>query len=241
VSDEPVSLKADGLGISEDELDNYLPASLADRGIIGGQVTLIANQDKAVVTITFWAPGAVDDALADELSRYTDAQLHDGAGEGGFAFNFNERLLIALVDTDVAPLRSIATDQREVLPPPQAAVAARDGDLEGVKAALESEPSRIDTPLQGHSALHFAILAGDPVMAELLIKAGADVNRVSPGGSSPLMLCASARGLNDEQAEAVAKLLIERGARLQLRDDGGRTAKMLAEFRSKPRLAALLG
>ncbi|MGN6544228.1 MAG: ankyrin repeat domain-containing protein [Aureliella sp.] len=240
VSDEPVPVQVQDLSISEEKIENFLPLELAQRGIIGGEVSLTASPEKATVTITYWAPGPVDDSLVQGLLEATHMQVVDGLGEGGFPFHRGDRLLVALADIDAEPVPSIIEDAREVLPPPQIAVAARNGNLESLKAALESDASRIDASFQGYSALHYALIYGPPEMAELLINAGADVNFLDPQGDSPLMRCALANHLDDQQSAAIGKLLIENGARVQLRDDAGRTAKDLAEIRRKPRLAALL-
>ena len=73
------------------------------------------------------------------------------------------------------------------------------------------------------SALHWASCEGREHVAKALLDGkyegrGADVNIQRPGDGTPLM-DASWRG-----HEGVVRLLLERGARLELQDGGGRTA-----------------
>lgn len=65
------------------------------------------------------------------------------------------------------------------------------------------------------SALHYAVFAGKRVVAELLIRHGADVNARSTNGSSPLMMAA-----REGHAE-LARLLLGVGADTTIRNDWG--------------------
>ncbi|KAI5678297.1 hypothetical protein M9H77_09247 [Catharanthus roseus] len=72
--------------------------------------------------------------------------------------------------------------------------------------------------LQGCSLLHLACHTGNPVMLELLLQFGADINRRDFHGRTPLQHCIS-KGNN-----SLAKLLLRRGARSSIRDAGGLSA-----------------
>ncbi|XP_057962902.1 ADP-ribosylation factor GTPase-activating protein AGD4-like isoform X2 [Malania oleifera] len=70
--------------------------------------------------------------------------------------------------------------------------------------------------LQGCSLLHLACHHGDPVMLELLLQFGANINMRDFHGRTPLHHCISKGGDNQ-----LAKFLLRRGARASIKDDGG--------------------
>eukprot|EP00268_Persea_americana_P014838 TRINITY_DN1667_c0_g1_i1.p1 TRINITY_DN1667_c0_g1~~TRINITY_DN1667_c0_g1_i1.p1 ORF type:complete len:648 (-),score=128.93 TRINITY_DN1667_c0_g1_i1:605-2548(-) len=72
--------------------------------------------------------------------------------------------------------------------------------------------------LQGCSLLHLACHIGDPVMLELLLQFGVDINARDFHGRTPLHHCISKR--NNE----LAKYLLKKGARPSIKDGGGLTA-----------------
>ncbi|OMO72383.1 hypothetical protein COLO4_27644 [Corchorus olitorius] len=72
--------------------------------------------------------------------------------------------------------------------------------------------------LQGCSVLHLACQCGNPVMVELLLQFGADINMRDFHGRTPLHHCISV-GNN-----ALAKHLLRRGARPSIKDGGGLSA-----------------
>ncbi|OVA19209.1 Arf GTPase activating protein [Macleaya cordata] len=72
--------------------------------------------------------------------------------------------------------------------------------------------------LQGCSALHLACHVGNPVMLELLLQFGADINMRDFHGRTPLHHCIS-KGNN-----LLAKYLLRRGARPSIKDGGGQNA-----------------
>ncbi|XP_042403238.1 ADP-ribosylation factor GTPase-activating protein AGD2-like isoform X1 [Zingiber officinale] len=75
-----------------------------------------------------------------------------------------------------------------------------------------------DNCLQGCSLLHLACHVGDPVMLELLLQYGADINYQDFHGRTPLHHCVSARN------NSLAKYLIRRSASTSVKDGGGFTA-----------------
>ncbi|KAF6160758.1 hypothetical protein GIB67_035959 [Kingdonia uniflora] len=72
--------------------------------------------------------------------------------------------------------------------------------------------------LQGHSLLHLACHVGDPVMVEMLLQLGADINMRDFHGRTPLHHCIFKRD------NKLAKYLLRRGARSSIKDGGGLTA-----------------
>ncbi|KAF5939523.1 hypothetical protein HYC85_023782 [Camellia sinensis] len=69
--------------------------------------------------------------------------------------------------------------------------------------------------LQGCSLLHLACHRGNPVMLELLLQFGADMNRCDYHGRTPLHHCIAKRN------NQLAKFLLKRGARPSIKDGGG--------------------
>ena len=134
-------------------------------------------------------------------------------------------------------------------------VAAEDGDLGRVQAALAAG-ARVDIAAKGGwEALMYAVNRGDPTIVQLLIQRGANLNRredllgsrcvdpcaandcrgtVSTDGRTPLMT-AAVWGHN-----GVVRLLLEAGADPLLHDAEGKTARDWAEWANKPETAALL-
>uniref|UniRef100_A0A0A9CFT4 Gcn4-complementing protein, putative n=1 Tax=Arundo donax TaxID=35708 RepID=A0A0A9CFT4_ARUDO len=72
--------------------------------------------------------------------------------------------------------------------------------------------------LQGCSLLHLACQYGHPVMVELLLLFGADINMQDFHGRTPLHRCVQNKN------DALTKHLLKRGARTTIKDGGGLTA-----------------
>jgi uncharacterized protein len=87
---------------------------------------------------------------------------------------------------------------------------------------ITSEPRAQYRATGGLTALLYATRSGCLECAKLLLKAGADINRPTPEGVSPLM------NAIDNQNYAIANYLLDKGANPQLFDWWGRTALYLA-------------
>ncbi len=114
--------------------------------------------------------------------------------------------------------------------------SADQGDLEAVRLFLEagfSIESRDGGG--GGTALISASSSGHPHVALFLIEQGADINATDETNSTPLM-----RAVDDCDMTEVVEVLIARGARLDIKSAGGRTALDLAGWGNCPRNAELI-
>ncbi|KAI4385824.1 hypothetical protein MLD38_003817 [Melastoma candidum] len=83
---------------------------------------------------------------------------------------------------------------------------------------VTKDPKEPTKCLRGCSLLHLACHEGNPVMLELLLQFGADINKQDTHRRTPLHHCV-AMGNN-----SLAKFLLRRGARRSIRDAGGFSA-----------------
>ena len=88
-------------------------------------------------------------------------------------------------------------------------IAAIKGDLASVRLLLDRD-ARINQP--GWTPLHYAASGPEPMTVEWLLDRGAEVDALSPNGSTPLMLAAQ------YGSEGSVDLLLTRGANLALRN-----------------------
>jgi uncharacterized protein len=100
---------------------------------------------------------------------------------------------------------------------------------------VTSEPRVQYRSVGGLNALMFAIRAGCYSCVQQLIAAGADINFPTPEGITPLMLAL------DNEHNGVAKLLMDKGANLDVWDWWGRTPLWIAVDRKAPPVVAGLG
>jgi ankyrin repeat protein len=97
---------------------------------------------------------------------------------------------------------------------------------------ITSEPRAQYRPVGGLNALLYASRGGCYECVEDLIAAGADVNLPTPEGVTPLMIAL------DNQHNEVAKLLMDKGANINVWDWWGRTALWIAVDRKAPAVGA---
>ncbi|XP_020678905.1 ADP-ribosylation factor GTPase-activating protein AGD2 isoform X1 [Dendrobium catenatum] len=96
------------------------------------------------------------------------------------------------------------------------------GEMENIQLDLSKCQKTMDSceltnVLEGCSLLHLACHIGDPVMVELLLQFGADINKKDFHGRTPLH-CSIFR-----KNDSLAKYLIRRGANTLIKDSGGLT------------------
>ncbi len=162
----------------------------------------------------------------DTVSRI-ETPLHRAAQRG--RLEVAKALVMAGADVDV-------TDDAGRTP----LMLAAGANMPDVMEYLLSERADINkTGEGGATALSWAAINGAEECARLLLDAGADVNAKGLGGEPPLF---SALGMEDEQgARGMVRLLLERGADAELRNERGFTAEDEAFDRNRPGLAAYIG
>ncbi|MFO0883126.1 MAG: ankyrin repeat domain-containing protein [Pirellulales bacterium] len=119
-------------------------------------------------------------------------------------------------------------------------MAARDGDLRHLTAAIELEKSGIERLHQGYTALHLAILYGHVSAVQLLLAAGANPNSVAADGMTSLQACALSNSLDDEESCFVAQALLNASGNSIRNTPQSDLAQSYANSRGKKMLAAIL-
>lgn len=116
--------------------------------------------------------------------------------------------------------------------------AALGGDIDIVKALLEADAQINVTSREWGTPLHAAVQQGNLAIADLLIKRGADVNAVDCcNGVSVLHTAVRMTNPNTEQ---IVLLLLEWGALVDARDNGGGTPLMEARNSKLPVVQSLV-
>ncbi|HEX5307179.1 MAG TPA: ankyrin repeat domain-containing protein [Dyella sp.] len=86
------------------------------------------------------------------------------------------------------------------------------GRAEAVMTLISNGANPLVTDAEGNTALHGAVLSDEPIVAAMLLDAGADLNAINRAGLTPLATACRAANW------PLAKFLLERGAKAQLAD-----------------------
>lgn len=86
------------------------------------------------------------------------------------------------------------------------------GRAEAVMTLISNGANPLVADAEGNTALHGAVLSDEPIVAAMLLDAGADLNAINRAGLTPL--ASACRAAN----WPLAKFLLERGAKTQLAD-----------------------
>ena len=108
-------------------------------------------------------------------------------------------------------------------------IASIDGNLAVVKALVQQKKAMIDHI--GWTPLHYACAKGHLDVAQYLLASGAAVDSLSPGDTTPLMMAVQSGN------EPLIKLLLDKGADLQIRNSVGLSAIDIAVIYDKPWIA----
>jgi ankyrin repeat protein len=119
--------------------------------------------------------------------------------------------------------------------------ASYNGSRRLVKQLLKAGANPSQTDASGKGPVVYAAGKGYTDILELLLDAKADVNEVYGNGLTALMWAAGhANDVPAAEGLATARLLIERGAKVDIADNRGKTALMIAAERNHPEIVELL-
>jgi hypothetical protein len=227
---EPALLQSlNGLRYDEDVCANYLDHELLnDISIVGGAIQMAFDPQRGELrTVSeYWSPVALKPDQLQALVDQTYGQWCDGIGEACF----DEWSLQSGIHLDLAPLamdgyeKPVADQVEDGRVVPRFAHLAKavwKGRLDVVQQAV-AEKADLNAIYDGYTALLLAIQRQNTQAALLLIEGGADVDRATVLGTTPLMKCASLKQPAD--AIAVATALLAKGADVEARDYQGNTA-----------------
>lgn len=233
-----------GLRYDGDLCANYLDhEQLNDISIVGGAIEVVWAPDQGGLRVVseYWSPVELSPDQLQALTDQTLGQWSDGIGEGCF----DEWSQESGIGLDLAPftrddyqdpVAEQVDDGREVPRFAHLAKAVWRGKLDVVQQAV-AERADLNAVYDGHTALLLAIMKKDVAIALLLIEGGADVDRGSVIGTTPLMACTS---LPPADAMRVAKALVARGCDLDAVDYEGQTAATMAANNNQRELAEFL-
>ena len=108
-------------------------------------------------------------------------------------------------------------------------IASIEGNLPLVKMLIQERNAQINHI--GWTPLHYSCARGHLAVAQYLIANGAVVDSLSPGNTTPLMMAVQSGN------EALVKLLLDKGADIQVRNSQGFTAIDIALIYEKPWIA----
>ena len=108
-------------------------------------------------------------------------------------------------------------------------IASIEGNLPVAKALIQGRKAKVDHI--GWTPLHYACAKGQLEIAQYLLANGAIVDSLSPGNTTPLMMAVQSGN------EVLVKLLLDKGADLQLRNSQGLSAIDIAVIYEKPWIA----
>ncbi len=108
-------------------------------------------------------------------------------------------------------------------------IASINGNLPVVKGLVLQRKAQIDHV--GWTPLHYACARGHLDVAQFLIANGASIDSLSQGNTTPLMMAVQSGN------EVLIKLLLDKGADLQLRNSQGLSAIDIAVIYEKPWIA----
>ena len=152
----------------------------------------------------------------------------------GFCRNSDIKSLEQLLTSGNVNIDEVTTTNETAL-----AIAVREQNLEIVRLLLEHKAKpdaiiHVGAAFADYTVLHSACFDGNKEIADLLIKAGADVNAVTENGFTPLHY-AAAKGYTD-----IANLLLDNKANAHATDDISRTPRDMATKNKHTALASIL-
>ena len=170
-------------------------------------------------------------AKFDDVSTVT-ALLAKGISPNTVDSRGNPMLLLAIKDKSTKVTELLINDKRTDVDlsnkygETPLMMASIDGDLPVVKTLVLQKKAMVNHI--GWTPLHYACTKGNLEVAQFLIANGAMVDGLSPGNTTALMMAVQSGN------EQLVKLLLDKGADLQLRNANGLSAIDIADIYDKP-------
>ena len=170
-------------------------------------------------------------AKFDDVSTVT-ALLAKGVSPNTVDTRGNPMLLLAIKDKSTKVTELLINDKRTDVDlsnkygETPLMMASIDGDLPVVKTLVLQKKAMVNHI--GWTPLHYACTKGNLEVAQFLIANGAMVDGLSPGNTTALMMAVQSSN------EQLVKLLLHKGADLQLRNANGLSAIDIADIYDKP-------
>ena len=170
-------------------------------------------------------------AKFDDVSTVT-ALLAKGVSPNTVDSRGNPMLLLAIKDKSTKVTELLINDKRTDVDlsnkygETPLMMASIDGDLPVVKTLVLQKKAMVNHI--GWTPLHYACTKGNLEVAQFLIAIGAMVDGLSPGNTTALMMAVQSGN------EQLVKLLLDKGADLQLRNANGLSAIDIADIYDKP-------
>eukprot|EP00927_Polykrikos_kofoidii_P062638 TRINITY_DN57440_c0_g1_i1.p1 TRINITY_DN57440_c0_g1~~TRINITY_DN57440_c0_g1_i1.p1 ORF type:complete len:264 (+),score=49.09 TRINITY_DN57440_c0_g1_i1:90-881(+) len=165
-------------------------------------------------------------AIVDLLvSARADPNIVDSKGKTALRRAFdNEEIAGALLTARADPNSSDSKTGCTVMQR-----AAEGGHVDVILLLLEARGDPNKANAEGETPLHDAATFSQPIVAEALLRAGADHRAVDCSGNTPLLCCAFAADTGS--AEVVADILLNAGADPLVVNSDGQSYSMLVEQR----------
>ena len=170
-------------------------------------------------------------AKFDDVSTVT-ALLAKGVSPNTVDTRGNPMLLLAIKDKSTKVTELLINDKRTDVDlsnkygETPLMMASIEGDLPVVKTLVLQKKAMVNHI--GWTPLHYACTKGNLEVAQFLIANGAMVDGLSPGNTTALMMAVQSGN------EQLVKILLDKGADLQLRNANGLSAIDIADIYDKP-------
>jgi ankyrin repeat protein len=183
------------------------------------------------------ADQAIDFAKAAKFDNVSEVKylLSKGVSPNAIDINGNPMLILAIKDKSENVIDLLLNDKKIDVDLSNKSgetplmMASIQGNLPLVQTLVLKNKAMVDHI--GWTPLHYACTRGHIDVAQFLIANGATVDAMSLGNTTPLMMAVQSGN------EQLVKLLLDKGADLQLRNNNGLSAIDIADIYDKPWIA----
>ena len=180
------------------------------------------------------ADQAVDFAKAAKFDNVSEVKylLSKGVTPNAVDINGNPMLFLAIKDNSVKVIDLLLNDKKIDVD-----LSTKNGETPLMMASIQGNLPLVETLVLknkamvdhiGWTPLHYACAKGHLDVAQFLIANGAIVDAMSAGNTTPLMMAVQSGN------EQLVKLLLDKGADLQIRNNNGLSAIDIADIYDKP-------